>query len=339
MNDYLQFYNMSHDIFCIVNNKGFYKKVNPAFVNLLGYSEKELKAHIFTFFVHPDDVSRVKREYADVVKGKHNTVIENRFRSKDGKYHWISWSTIVQNKDGVFYTSGQNVTEPKRLKTALKKEHSENHKKITKAIIQTQEKERTLISQELHDNVNQVLTTVKLLMDICLNEQGNVKATLQRATKLQQKGIDEIRRLSKSLSAPSLGNIKLCDSIAELVHDIADTSNVIALLDASGIEDLQVDQYIHLAVYRILQEHLTNILKHANASRLHVIMSCTEGELIIEVKDDGKGFDTTIRSKGIGIQNMKTRVDSVDGSLLLVSAPAIGCTLTVHIPLTTIEAI
>lgn len=327
------FFNISHDLLCILDRQGYYTDVNPSFLSLLGFTKNEVLGHQFTNFIHPEDIAPTQQTYEQATKGRHNRIIENRYRSKDGLYYWISWSSIVVDESGFFYAAGQNITEQKRLQEALARQQQESQRKLTKAIIQTQEKERAQISRELHDNVNQVLTTVKLLMELCRDGQVNREETLNRAIKLQQEIICEIRSLSKRLSAPSLGKIRLQDSVEELVNSIAETNRLNITLDTSGIEGLEVEEEVHLAVYRILQEHFTNIIKHAAASHVNAVLDFAENELILEVKDDGVGFDPASRSGGMGITNMKTRAESVNGTFSIKSAPGTGCLLTVHLPI------
>jgi PAS domain S-box-containing protein len=124
------FFNISHDLFCIVDREGFYILVNPAMLKLLKYSEAELMQHPFTYFMHPDDVTETIREYEEVTQGKRNQVVDNRFRSSDGHYHWLSWSTIVQDEKGVFYAVAQNITQQKRLEEALQKEKQESAQRL-----------------------------------------------------------------------------------------------------------------------------------------------------------------------------------------------------------------
>jgi len=160
------FFNISHDLFCIVNRQGYYLRVNPAMIKLMAYPEAELMLHPFTYFLHPEDVVKTKKEDERVMQGKRNRVVNNRFRSRDGCYRWLSWSTIVQDKKGVIYAVAQNITEQKRLEEALKKEKQDSQRRLLRAVIATQELERTQIDRELHDNINQVLTTVKLFIEL-----------------------------------------------------------------------------------------------------------------------------------------------------------------------------
>lgn len=208
-----RFFNISHDLFCILDSSGHFKEVNPSFTNLQEYQKEEVLDKSFLQLVHPEDQEITKAEYEAVIYGIRNKILTNRLIDKSGFYHWISWSSIVYDESGFFYAAGQNITEKMRLQQALSQQRLESQQRITKAIIQTQEKERSEISRELHDNVNQVLTTIKLLLSLCRSNELPVAETLDKAIGLQQNAINEIRALSKRLSAPSLGSLKLEDSI------------------------------------------------------------------------------------------------------------------------------
>jgi len=333
MTEYEKFFNISHDLLCILDHDGYYKKVNPTLLSLLGYSEKELKAHPFPFYVHPDDLQETLHEYEEVTKGQRNKVVKNRFRSKDGQYHWISWSTIIEDKEGVFYSAGQNVTKQKQLEEALQREKQESERRVLAAITQTQEQEREQVSYELHDNINQMLTTVKLLLELCRDERSDPKQLLTRSIHLQQTAIDEIRSLSQQLSAPALGNLSLRDSMRDLTELIAETKQLNIEIDDDGIEDLFLDQYTHLSIYRILQEHLTNVLKHAAATEVQVTFRRSAGALTIKVTDNGRGFDAQTKSTGLGLQNMKAKAMSIQGTFVIESSPGRGTKLLLTVPL------
>jgi signal transduction histidine kinase len=129
-----------------------------------------------------------------------------------------------------------------------------------------------------------------------------------------------------------LGNIKLNESVRDLVEAIAATDKVILYLDDTAIENLEVDQAVHLSLYRILQEQLTNVLKHSGAVTVDISFELTGQHLLMKIVDDGKGFDLGIRGPGIGISNIKTRVESLEGKAFIQSAPGMGTSLTVQLP-------
>ena len=113
------------------------------------------------------------------------------------------------------------------------------------------------------------------------------------------------------------------------------TNKISIKLEMHEICDLEVDQDIHLALYRILQEHLTNVMKHADAESVDIFLRLIDNVLTMKVTDNGRGFDLKKKRNGIGITNMTTRAESVKGKLQINSAIDIGCVLIVQIPLNT----
>ncbi|WP_121353912.1 ATP-binding protein [Flavisolibacter nicotianae] len=217
-------------------------------------------------------------------------------------------------------------------KAAREEEARQRHQLITEAVIRAQEAERSLIGLELHDNINQVLTTVKLHNEMVLEGLGEPRQVLPRTVKYLQDCINEIRSLSRRLSAPTLGRISLEESIKDLIDSINATSKVTITHQIAGLENQVLKQELHLGVYRILQEQLNNILKHAEASEVFVLIEQKADRLELSVTDNGKGFAVQGRKAGIGLLNMQTRAESLNGTFQLESQPGRGCKVAVVLP-------
>jgi PAS domain S-box-containing protein len=243
---------------------------------------------------------------------------------------WIELNAYVSGSGLSIYF--RDITDKRRLQEQLQHEKDLQQKRITAAVIKAAEEERSQVGKELHDNVNQVLTTVKLYTELCLTDPTKCESILKKAAVLLQESINEIRGLSKRLSAPSLGGIRLRDSIGELV-DAINATNRLLICYENDVEELELSDEIHVAVYRILQEQFTNIIKHANATTASVKITIENQELLVTVYDNGQGFDTTKVRKGVGIENMASRAQGLNGSLDIVSEAGKGCTLFLKIPL------
>lgn len=222
--------------------------------------------------------------------------------------------------------------EIKRQRAAREQQAKEHHKQITEAVIKAQEKERSVIGLELHDNINQVLTTVKLQNEMVLEGIAEPKAILPRSTAYLQSCINEIRSLSKRLSAPTLGKISLEESVKDLVDSINETSKVKITRQISGLDNELLKQDLHIGVYRILQEQLNNVLKHADATEVLVKLERLEGKLHLLVADNGKGFVVQGQKQGIGLVNMQTRAENLNGTFELTTRPGKGCRVKVVLP-------
>lgn len=307
--------------------------INKACEQMSGYELKEaIGMHVTEIFDGPLTDGK-KVSYAEScfqsLKPFHIEVLNYR---KNGETYWADVSSqpmFDENGKLLYYFSiSTDITNRKKLEEELQLQR----KHTTAAIIAAQEKERALVGQELHDNVNQVLTTVKLYTELCRDGIGNAPEIMEKSIKLLQDSIDEVRSLSKRLSAPSLGDINLKESVSELVDAVRATNKLKISLTMQGIEELEVNQEVHLALYRILQEHLTNVLKHSEAAHVKVHIAANQGALSLQVNDDGLGFDMQQKSNGIGISNMMSRAESIKGMLVIKSAPGMGCELQVCFP-------
>lgn len=200
---------------------------------------------------------------------------------------------------------------------------------LTEQMVAVQEREREWIGRELHDNVGQVLTTVKLYLEMVSKQVDN--PLVSRSMQLINSSITEIRNLSHQLSAPTLGTRSLVDSITALIESLEFSTHLHLDFDHNGyVRRVDMDQ--KLALFRILQEQLNNIIKHAGATNVWITLSQKENKVILTVKDNGRGFDTTVKTPGMGINNMISRAQVLDGTVHIESSPGNGCVLEVQIP-------
>ena len=222
----------------------------------------------------------------------------------------------------------KNINERKRLEREL----LEHQRGLTSAVIVAQEQERSLISQELHDNVNQLLTSAKLYAGLGRDGMGEAAEMMEKSITLMQRAIDEIRKLSKQLSVSFVSTTALEDAIKELIETVAASNQLTITLHTELFTPVRENENIKLAVYRILQEHLTNMVKHAEAKHVEITLRQSLDKLTLVVVDDGKGFDTTQKSEGIGLRNMRSRAESLMGIFSIDSQPGKGSTLFVQLP-------
>lgn len=308
--------------------------VNEAFTRQTGYQFEEVIGKTPGAVLDGPETDTKTLEYIHGQQRKKEPYrVEILNYKKNGEPYWadVQGQPLFDGEGNLqqFFSIETDITERKNLEKQLEMQR----KKLTADVINAQERERSQIGLELHDNVNQVLTTVKLYTELCRDGVGNTSEIMDKSIKLLQESINEIRSLSKRLSAPSLGNIKLIDSVKELVDSVAGTNKICISFNSCKINDLEVSRDLHMTIYRILQEHFTNILRHARASKVSVVLKVEKNNLVLQVKDNGKGFDTSLKTSGIGITNMVTRSESLKGSLQISSAPGKGCKLLVRFPM------
>lgn len=204
-------------------------------------------------------------------------------------------------------------------------------KKISRAIIKAQEQEKTYISQELHDNINQILAGAKMYLKMAAKKNDQLSELLAYPIELLDNSIEEIRRLTYRKVAP-LNNINLEEQVLTLLQSIRHTEDININFTCS-IQDEQVPDDIKLNIYRIIQEQLNNVIKHASAKAVDIDIIGSNDHISLTITDDGKGFDTGKERKGIGLTNIINRIKSYDGSIQIISQPGEGCTLRARIPL------
>jgi PAS domain S-box-containing protein len=326
------------DLIIIIDDKANFRYISDNVNNVLGYSPGDVIGRNAFDFIHPDDAEGLSEEINHLVaedgaaKG-----VQHRFQHKDGSWIWLESKGVNhqgnQSIRGILVNS-RNIDDRVKLQERLNAELMNKQREITSAVIKAQETERSQLGRELHDNVNQVLTTVKLYNEMYVTGYLQDKELLRKSTQYTQDCINEIRSISKRLSAPTLGNISLHDSINELVSSINLTKRLDVAFHSLGLDTFPVSEDLHLAVYRIVQEGLNNILKYSNANEAHIRISCCGTKLCLQVSDNGDGFDPKAKKSGIGITNMKTRAENLNGSFTLNSAPGKGCEIQICFPYT-----
>ncbi|RPD45178.1 PAS domain S-box protein [Paracnuella aquatica] len=323
----------------LTDGQGDINWVNDAFVRVTGYTQEEAFGEpLASLLSGPETDNATSLQLQQCMKNGQPFRGEILQYDRLGKKLWLEMQCQPYKdetgKVEQFFSIQTNITQRKEFEEQLHLELKQRQRTITRATIEAQERERSLVSQELHDNVNQVLTTIKLYNELCLTGIDQKNELLRKSVELLQQSINEIRSLSKRLSAPTLGKFRLRDSVKELTDSIAATNRLQISTDLKLLNEIEVPQELHLAIYRILQEHFTNILKHSSAQDVQVGFEMVNDELVLKVRDDGKGFNTAELSGGIGIANMLTRAESLKGTLTLNSAPGLGCVLLASFPQT-----
>lgn len=301
-----------------------------------GFKNNDAIKHIndWTERLHPEDLGVVQNVMLRIVNATDENVfdVEYRFMRENGEYaHIYDRGYILRNKEGKAYRmigAAQDIT----IKKKMEQELLNQQKAITQATISTQEKERTEISKELHDNVNQVLTTTKLYLDLAFANPELKDELIKKSSKNIINVIKEIRKLSQSLMNPSLEDLGLLDSIADLVENLNATKKIQVSFSHENFDESALDENQKLALFRITQEALNNIIKHAGATRTTIQLSFVQYFIRLVIKDNGKGFDSVSVKKGVGLSNIRNRVYLLNGNLTVNTHPGDGCTLIVELP-------
>lgn len=212
----------------------------------------------------------------------------------------------------------------------LQKELAEKKQQLVDAVLSAQENERRVIGRELHDNVNQILTALKLNLDLAADNKEETEKFIANSRNHVSLAMDEVRKLSKELIVP--GNLKelgLMLSIQDLLKETLQYTPVKWHVQTEGVDELSFSQDQKLAIYRIVQEQVTNIVKHSEATTVIIQLYARDEQVLLKITDNGKGFDITDLRNGIGITNMRSRAELFNGYLKIDSLPGAGCTVEV----------
>jgi signal transduction histidine kinase len=202
-------------------------------------------------------------------------------------------------------------------------------------VVEAQETERARLARELHDETGQALTSIllglKSLDDRMETDEG--RAAVSELRELVVSTLHDVRRLAVELRPAALDDFGLVPAIERLVDTVAEQSGLVVDIQ-SELADQRLPPEAETALYRIAQEALTNILKHADAGRVTVLMNQTDRVVRLVVQDDGRGFDAGgVRDGGVGLVGIRERLALVGGRLTIESTEGAGTMLTAEVPL------
>jgi len=300
--------------------------VNPGFEKIMGYSIDELKETSFHQWIYEEDAEKIKENYLSRINSDKPTD-QYTFRAvrRDGALLYIEAivsKIIYGNRPAVIGTI-VDITD-----------RVEEEKRIGKAVNDAQEKERMQIGMELHDNVKQIMAASMINLDFLknrLDDQEATKAILDKVIGYIRESMEELRKLSHQL-APSIDATIPLEEKIEILVNTMNASNRLKVHYRLDEFKQPVSNDVQLTLYRILQEQFNNILKYANASSVFISVRHNRDNIQLTIKDDGEGFNLTTKKNGIGFENIRRRVQVLDGQVRIFSAPGDGCEVNVQIP-------
>lgn len=217
----------------------------------------------------------------------------------------------------------------------LRKLHDEKQSDLLKAVFDAQESERKRLAEDLHDSVGQVLSAIKLnlhrLDKNCVGESS--EPLLAETRKLSDECIVEIRNIIQNVLPPVLTDYGLLEALEGLCVKIEQTTNVKVELK-KRVDSIRFSPGIELAFYRIAQELFSNAIKHSGATIIHLTLTNDAGHLVMEFKDNGKGFNMDNVKHGFGLKNLQSRVQLINGEINIYTKPHNGTITIIRVLMT-----
>jgi PAS domain S-box-containing protein len=321
-------FEMTPDLVCIVNRTGYFKRINPAVGNTLGYSMEELMAFPVSHFIYPLDKERTAANRIELLNGRPLLNFQNRYQTKNGEVVWLEWTSIYLPDKELVFAIAKNITKGKVIEIELL-ENLKSMQLLNRHVKQHTEKHRQKIAGALHEDMSQIATAIKMKVewvtnqehDLTLNNHELLVQTLGAATQL----LDKLRNLSYSLYPAPRTIQGVNESLGILCKDFGRRSGICCVYKSrcSGIflsEEEMAD------AHWICQEALQNVQEHAAASQVTVFIRQTKSGLLLTICDNGTGFDpSSVEFSGISV--MKARALSIHATLS-VESKAGGTTIS-----------
>ncbi len=309
--------------------------VNKGFMIMTGYTFEESVGKNCRYLQGAETAPEQVELIRSAISKREPVQLELINYKKNGETFWNYFSlTPITNDEGIitnFIGIQEDITAKKQQ--SLLQEQLNRTKLIAQATIRGQEEERAEIGRELHDNINQMVATISLYMDIAVKKEAQRMDMIDRTKALTRQIIEETRKFSKALVGPAFEQVSFKAALREMVASIQIAiSSKIIIIDEC-LDEPRLSKNQKLVLFRIVQEQLNNILKYAKAGQVVIHASSGESGIDLSIKDDGVGFDTEAYRQGIGLRNMSNRLEVENGSLKIVSSPGKGCELVVWIPL------
>jgi len=322
----------------VLDLEGKILQTNYAFQSMIGYTEEELVGNPFYKFLHPEDLRRASKLFQDAkVNGTSYFRFEHRAIHKNNSMVWVKTIfTVIRNSNNdrrPAFVVGilENITDQKRIEAEMEE--------LNSRLQNSMELERLRLAQELHDNPMQSLYSaiyrIEELRGVANPELqealGDVKQHIQNV-------LQDLRATAKELRPPTIFNFGLENAIRSHANDILEKHQNLSIYLSLAHDRQILPEKVRLALFRIFQQSLANVLRHAKATEVHVRFSFDAEEAHLEITDNGQGFDVPsnwielVRQGHYGLAGSAERVNALGGVFKVQSKPGSSTTIQVTIP-------
>lgn len=305
-----------------------FSTVNEAALDKYGYEEKEMIGLSIKEIRPKSEIEYLKKvinEYSDDDRSNFHEAIH---KTKDGEklIVEISSSAIFYKGKKQRLVIANDITEQRRAE-----------EKAISAIIEGEERERQRIAKELHDGLGQYLSASNMNLKSVYEDLENIPesldSTFETGLNLLKHAISETRNISQNLMPKAIQDYGLELAAESLTNHLRNSQNIDVYF-YSNLDSVELPNKIQINLYRILQEALNNAIKHGEPGKIEVQLTYSEGEILLTIEDNGKGFDTLkTNGDGIGIRSIKTRVGAMSANLDIVSKKGRGTIISVVVPI------
>ena len=270
----------------------------------------------------PEQLAQFRKYYERAFSGESFTEIEHT-ALPDNSWSEISYWPIYcgDSVSGVACFS-RDITQRKIVE-----------KEIARTILKTQEQERNYLGRELHDNVNQLLAATKMLLSVATTYTEKSPELLAACQENIENAIQENRKIAQGLVVPDFDTVTFQEQITNLSNSMLRRSGIQVIINTSDLHEEWLGNEQKLVIYRIAQEQFTNIVKHAEARLVFLLLHTSPTEFKMTVFDNGKGMTAGTKTEGIGLKNIRDRLTIFNGTADIRTGPGKGFAMSIYIPL------
>lgn len=317
---------------------GRFVQTNHVYEAMLGYTAEELRERTFLEITHEADRASNAALAMDLLEGRRNAFrVEKRYWCKDGRSIWVrNTVSLIAGDDGrprFLIAIVEDITERKRAEDELYVSRRELQA-LSHGLLEAQELERTRIARDLHDSIGQALTAVKLTLET--RQRAMADGSLVDSVRVIERAIDDVRSLSFELRPALLDDLGLPAALGAFARRQADRAGLELSLAVPPVAR-PIPRATATACFRIAQEAVTNVVRHARARRLDIALEAAGDMLGLVVRDDGVGFTPqepgAPAEKHLGLLGMQERAQLVGGDVRIESQPGTGTTVRARFPL------
>ena len=320
------------------------KFVNPMTVEITGYTEQELTSTHFSEFIHPDDRDMAVRRHLGRIKGE-AVPDRNQCRiiARDGSIKWAEISGVLIDWKGKPATLNllTDISEQKGAEEALKASHQQL-RAFAGRLQSVREEQRKEFAREIHDQLGGAMTGLKIDLSFLassapkswhITDRDSFLSKVNEMSKLIDETISTVRRLVTELRPSILDDFGILAALEWQLWEFQKRTGIQSEF-VSTLKDINMDEELSITVFRIFQEALTNVARHANATNVIATLYKEADSLVLKVEDNGKGISENDihNAKSIGLTGMRERTLSLGGTISFSGEPSKGTTVSVQFP-------
>jgi PAS domain S-box-containing protein len=324
------FFEMTPDLVCVAGKDGYFRKINQAVMDKLGYSKEELFSRPIASFIFTDDVDMTADKRQVLLSGEVLRNFVNRYVTKTGAIIWLEWTSIYSKENEIVFAIAKDVTERK----LIEKEIEDNYNKFKGLATHFKkriEKDKKYFAYELHEELAQLVTVLKMDIDWIGNygtgSPAPVKNRIEHASAVAAMLVKSIQRISFSISPGMLDDLGFNVTMEWLCNEFS-LLNGIPCIFTNHVDEDELSHEMKIDLFRICQEALTNVIYHAQATTVSIRIESPKNNIQLTITDNGQGFDTNQQKESPGILNMYERAASINGFLTVKSSVGQGTSIS-----------